>query len=123
MGADTRPGSVLVRTVNQFSACCSLHSTKHPMNKAAFTVILAVALSGCASREEKGMTGTELNTDDKGKSKLVTYVTPEEYERMTPEEREHLHAAVGASVSVPLGGHRAASEPISERDLEKAYSK
>ena len=84
---------------------------------------MIVTLAGCASREEKQLTGTELNYDDKGRPKVVTYVTPEEYERMTPEERQHLHAEVGASVSVPLGGRKAPSEAISDRELDKAYSK
>jgi hypothetical protein len=53
----------------------------------------------------------------------VTYVSPEEYQRMTPEERQRLHAEMGASVSVPLPTGRASSEPISEEDFKKAYKK
>src|SRR3954453_11489102 len=93
------------------------------MNKHLLAAMLAVSVAGCASREEKQLTGSELNNDKDGRSKVVTYVTPEEYERMTPEERQHMHAAGGASVSVPLGGRKAPSEPISQRDLDKAYAK
>lgn len=93
------------------------------MNKPLLAVIFVIALAGCVSREEKQLTGTEINTDENGRSKVVTYVTPEEYERMTPEERQHMHAAVGASVSVPLGGSKAPSQAISDRELDKAYSK
>jgi hypothetical protein len=61
--------------------------------------------------------------DGNGRSKLVTYVTPEEYDRMTPEERQRLHATVGVSASFPLPGSKAPSEAISEEDLKKAYAK
>ena len=97
---------------------------KHPfMRKFIVVSFLVVAFAGCKSPQQKQLTGTELVQDGDGHSKLVTYVTPEEYERMTPEERQRLHAAIGASVSVPLPGSKAPSEPISEDDFKKAYAK
>ncbi len=85
--------------------------------------LLLITLAGCKSTRENQLTGSELVQDADGRSKYVTYVTPEEFERMTPEERQRLHAGMGASVSVPLPGSKTPSEPISEKDLEKAYPK
>lgn len=52
---------------------------------------------------------------------MTTYVTPEEYEKMTPAERERLHASVGAQVSASWGG-KPAAQPVAAQDLDKAMS-
>jgi hypothetical protein len=93
------------------------------MKKFAIVSLLVLASAGCKSVQTKQTTGTELVPDGDGHSRLVTYVSPEEYDRMTPEEREHLHAAVGVSASVPLPGSKAPSKAISEEDFKKAYGK
>jgi uncharacterized protein YcfL len=93
------------------------------MRKYLIVLLLAIGVAGCQSTQEKQLAGTELVQDADGHAKLVTYVTPEEYERMTPEERQRLHAAVGASVSVPLPGSKAPSKAISEEDFKQAYTK
>ncbi len=93
------------------------------MAKYIIASLLLIALAGCKSTRAKPLTGSEVVQDADGRSKLVTYVTPEEYERMTPQERQRLHAQTGVSVSVPLPGSKAPSEPISEDDLKKAYAK
>ncbi len=93
------------------------------MRKYLIALLLVIAIGGCKSTQETQLAGTVYEQDGNGRSKLVTYVSPEEYERMTPEERDHLHAEVGASVSVPLSGSKAKSEPISEDDFKNAYGK
>lgn len=93
------------------------------MKNSIVVFLLSVVVAGCETPRQQQLTGSELVHDSDGRSKLVTYVTPEEYDRMTPEERQRLHAEVGASVSVPLSGSKAPSEPISEADFKKAYAK
>jgi hypothetical protein len=90
------------------------------MTKHAFVVLMLVIAAGCSSTRATQMMGTQLSQADGDRQKLVTYVTPEEFDKMTPEERQRLHAEVGVSVSVPIGGGKAPSKPISEEDLRKA---
>ena len=78
-----------------------------------FLLILVTALAGCQHLQTSQMSGTELGTGANGRSTAVTYVTPEEYARMTPEDRQRLHAQVGVQVSVPLWG----SKEQKNRDL------
>jgi len=93
------------------------------MKKYMIISCLVLALAGCKSMRTKQMTGSDVVQDSDGKSKFVTYVTPEEYDRMTDEERKRLRATVGVSASVPLPGSKAPSEAISEEDFKKAYAK
>jgi hypothetical protein len=93
------------------------------MIKSFIIALLLVVIAGCRSTQSKQLTGSDFVYDKDGHSKVVSYVTPEELERMTPEERQRLHAATGVTVSAPLPGSKAPSEPISEDDLKKAYPK
>jgi hypothetical protein len=95
------------------------------------TIFLAawcvLALAGCQSTRLEPKTGTELTTDGSGRSTLTTYVSEEEYQRMTPDERERLHAAVGASATQTLarwGSNDAAqpSAPLGAAELNKALA-
>lgn len=86
-------------------------------------LLLVLVVAGCKSTRTKQMSGSEMVQDGNGHSKFVTYVTPEEYDRMTPEERQRLRATVGVSASLPLPGSKAPSEAISEEDFKKAYAK
>jgi hypothetical protein len=78
-----------------------------------FLLLLAWPLAGCRHLQTSQMSGTELGSDASGRSTAVTYVTPEEYARMTPAERQRLHAQVGVQVSMPLFGN----QPVKGRDL------
>lgn len=62
--------------------------------------------------------GTELALDADEGFKLVTYVSPEEYERMTPQERERLNATVGGKIR--MGKRRTDGQCVSEADFRKA---
>ncbi len=67
--------------------------------------LLLLFTSGCTHTfvvESNPVTGTELVEDENGRMRLVTYVTNEEYERMTPEERRRGNYAIGVSSSVKL---------------------
>ncbi len=81
--------------------------------------LLALLVSGCRSVQTQQKTGTAFEQDSTGRTKPVTYVTPEEYDRMTPEERVHQQVSVGVGVEV---GGRKKSEPVSDQDLAKAMS-
>jgi len=93
------------------------------MNKSAILPLLVLTIAGCKSTQTKQMTGSQVVQDRDGHSKFVTYVTPEEYDRMTEDERKRLNATVGVSASIPLPGSKAPSEAISEKDFKKAYGK
>lgn len=83
-------------------------------------LFLLFALTSCHNVHEERMSGTELTTDANGRRELVTYVSQEEFERMSPAERQRLHASVGASVSVPWGGSNGRRDPLSQEKLDKA---
>jgi hypothetical protein len=82
---------------------------------------------GAEVREAAGQTlavkqqsGTELTTTDKG-WQATTYVTPEEYDKMTPAERERLNASVGVSATVATWGNsKPQSKDVSTKDLDQA---
>lgn len=93
------------------------------MKTCAMALLLVLVVAGCKSTRTKQMSGSELVSDSDGRSKFVTYVSPEEYDRMTPEERQRLHATMGVSATLPLPGSKAPSEAISEEDFKKAYAK
>ena len=77
-------------------------------------------LTGCHSVKFKQQSGTELTTTDKG-WQATTYVTPEEYDKMTPAERERLHASVGVSATVASWGKgKAQPKDVSTKDLDQA---
>jgi hypothetical protein len=85
-------------------------------------LVLVVLLGpACHSVQPRQKSGTEFQADKNGHTKGVTYVTPEEYDRMTPEERHRQQVDVGVEVSGQLGG-KPRSEPVSEDDLAKAMS-
>ena len=63
-------------------------------------MIFGLLVSGCASlpvAETEVLSGTELVANDDGSFDMVTYVTPEEYDRMTPRERERMKVGMGVS--------------------------
>ena len=80
----------------------------------------ALLLAGCHSIKFKQQSGTELTSTDNG-WKATTYVTPEEYDKMTPAERERLNASVGVSATVASWGNsKPQSRDISTKDLDQA---
>jgi hypothetical protein len=84
-----------------------------------FLALVVLLGTACHSVQPRQKSGTEFQADENGHTKGVTYVTPEEYDRMTPEERQRQQVAVGVEVSGQLGG-KPKSEPVSEDDLAKA---
>ncbi len=86
-----------------------------------------LALNGCQSTRLEPKPGTELTTDGTGHSTLNTYVSEEEYQRMTPEERQRLHAAVGATATQTFarwGTNDSAqpTAPLTSDELNKALA-
>lgn len=66
------------------------------------TLLLMVAsfLTSCSSTptvQTTALIGTQITTDEDGYFEHVTYVSPEEFEAMTPKERRRLGARVGVS--------------------------
>ncbi|PTY04949.1 hypothetical protein DB347_19860 [Opitutaceae bacterium EW11] len=82
--------------------------------------LATLAFAGCQGVKVSQKTGSDVSQND-GKSSYVTYVTPEEYQRMTPAERERTHATVGVEASARLWG-KEPSEAVSSSDLDKAMS-
>jgi len=65
----------------------------------------------------KQLSGTELTPS----GKATTHVTPEEYEKMTPAERDRLNASVGVSATVATwGSTNPQPQEVSAQELEKA---
>jgi hypothetical protein len=81
--------------------------------------ILALVLAGCSTARTADLHGTKFQPDAKGRIRATTYVSQEEFDRMTPEERERLHAAVGTSST--LG--RPAEASLTEDDFRKARAR
>ena len=95
------------------------------MTMKAYTVgMMTLALSGCQTVETAQMTGTRLVETEKGRQEVATFVTPEEYERMTPAERERVNASIGVEATVARWGAKPAQSPerVSEKDLDEAMS-
>jgi hypothetical protein len=89
---------------------------KHP-HLACLVIAAFLAGGGCRSAKVSQATGSEF-VWDAGKTRAVTYVTPEEYERMTDEERARLNASMGAKVEWSTGKQK--SEPVKTSDLDEA---
>lgn len=85
-----------------------------------FAGLLGASCSGVRTGQ---MRGTELGTDANGNTRLTTYVSPEEYERMTEAERERLNASVGASFSKSFGSSSESSRPLTSEELDKSLKK
>jgi hypothetical protein len=67
------------------------------MNYLRACLLLSVLVCvGCQDVHTVQKTGTEFS----GGSRAVTYVTPGEYDRMTPAERERINAGVGVETTV-----------------------
>lgn len=89
-----------------------------------FLLLLAAPLAGCRHFEAGQKSGTELGTDARGRSAPVTYVTPEDYARMTPAERLRLNAQVGVQFTVPLsGGPQAKPRYLTDEEVREALGK
>ena len=68
----------------------------------------------------QSQSGTEFTDTGQG-LKATTYVTPEQYENMTPAERERLNASVGVSATVATWGKtNPQPQEVSTQDLDKA---
>ena len=94
-----------------------MNSTSNRLRCATIVVLL---LAGCASLKFTQQTGTEFTDTGKG-LKATTYVTPEQYENMTPAERERLNASVGVSATVATWGKtNPQPQEVSTQDLDKA---
>ena len=80
-----------------------------------------ISLVGCKNPQSAQKTGTSVETDADGRTRMVTNVSPEEYERMTPQERQRLNAQVGAEVSGQLWGKpRSSARDVPLSELDKA---
>ena len=84
---------------------------------AALVVATVLAAAGCKSAKVSQATGSDFVTDA-GRLQAVTYVTPEEFNRMTEEERARLHASIGARVEWTTDKPKPEAVKIS--DLDKA---
>jgi hypothetical protein len=85
---------------------------------------LTASLAGCQHVRTSQKAGTEYVTDSDGHTRAVTYVTPDAYDKMTPEERRRLNATVGAEVSLPLfGGKQEKKRDLTEEELRDALGK
>jgi hypothetical protein len=95
----------------------NMNSTPNWLRCAALVVLL---LAGCTSLKFQQKAGTEFTDTGKG-LKATTYVTPEQYENMTPAERERLNASVGVSATVATWGKTDPQpQEVSTQDLDKA---
>ena len=94
------------------------------MKKSLFPLGCAVLfggfLAGCQHPQASQKVGADYINTSKDKSELVTYVTPEEYDRMSPEDRQRLHATMGADVTLAQWGGKKPTEPISREDYDAA---
>lgn len=79
-------------------------------------VVIGLALTGCHLSQASG---TGFTTDEHGRTKMVTFVSPEEYDRMTPDERARLNATVGVQGSMRIWGSEP-SQPVSKSTLDRA---
>jgi uncharacterized protein YidB (DUF937 family) len=91
------------------------------MKPCVLLALVALLTAGCQSLQPRQKSGTEFTTDGKGRATATTYVSPEEYDRMTPEERRQQQVGMGVEVSAQLSGAKK-SEPVSEDDLTKAMA-
>ena len=71
----------------------------------ACLLLFVLACVGCQDVRTVQKTGTEFTGD-----RLVTYVTPGEYDRMTPAERERINACVGVETNVLSWGKQPPSD-------------
>lgn len=90
----------------------------HPMKTNLLLAAIVTAFcAGCQAPQLKQKAGTEFQPD----GKATTYVSPEEYAKMTDEERNRLHASVGVSATVARWGSDATpAKDLTPRELEQA---
>lgn len=82
-----------------------------------------MVLQGCHLQQPTQLSGSSVQTSGRGNTDVVTYVTAEEYERMTPQERQRLNAQMGASVSATLGSRPTPTRrSLSPSELDKAMA-
>lgn len=93
--------------------------TKRRLCLSSSVIVAALAMVGC-STSNKQMTGTQPQWQD-GHLKLVTYVTLEDYQRMSPAERDRLNATVGYMTIMPASKAQSA-QPISGDELRAALA-
>lgn len=80
-----------------------------------------VFVSGCQNTEVNQKAGTTLRNDGSGGYEVVTYVSPEEYERLTPEERRRLNADIGVKVRTRLSGKdRSKPRDVTQAEVDRA---
>jgi len=91
--------------------------------KAVFVFCLAIlVLAGCQHATTAPKSGTEVSTDGSGRTTVVNYVSQEKYQRMTPDERDRMHAGVGGSATWEWGGAKLgrSSAPLTAKDVDQA---
>jgi hypothetical protein len=101
-----------------------IQRTAHPedlMFKLSMVFTIALLAAGCMTQGEQ-LTGSEMTTGANDRSQFVTYVSMEEFQRMTPEERDRLNATVGTS-STLIPSREKSSKRVSEEDLQELYPK
>jgi hypothetical protein len=87
----------------------------------SLSLCLAALLgASCSGVRTQQLRGTEFGTDENGRSKASTYVSPAEYERMTEAERARLNATVGVGVSKTLGKSSGTPRDLSSDELDRA---
>jgi hypothetical protein len=81
---------------------------------------LFFCLQGCKSPTVAQLSGTEFSANQSDRPK--TYVTPEEYDRMTDAERKRLNASVGVSATVATWGKdkATAGKDLTEKEVGEA---
>lgn len=75
---------------------------KQNMCRIIYSIFL-VALVGCQNATVTQKRGTQFvndKNDNYGYEQMVTYVAPEEIEKMTPEERAATNARVGVTIEL-----------------------
>lgn len=85
-------------------------------------ITLAVAsMTGCSHVQTAQKSGSEFVSNGGESPRFVTYVSQEEYERMTVEERRRTNAQVGAEIRIPLNGASDA-KPITREQFDKTMA-
>jgi len=68
--------------------------------------LIVLLLGGCASFQSDfaPLSGTEIRENEDDELDVITYVSPEEYREMTPEERRRKNVSTGVKGSWEFGG-------------------
>lgn len=80
-----------------------------------------VSMTGCSHVQTAQKSGSEFVSDSGDPAHFVTYVSQEEYDRMTVDERRRMNAQVGAEMRIPIRG-TAESKPITREQFDKTMA-